>query len=129
MDRPRRATSSTGNDIGTDVTGTLPLGNEIDGVIFSTNASNNTVGGTATGQGNTIAFNVADGVDVDSGTGDSILTNSIFSNGQLGIFLNPSTNANDSIKPSDSYDSHPQRESSRRPPCRGLTRRYRTRRF
>ncbi|MGO9920105.1 MAG: Calx-beta domain-containing protein, partial [Isosphaeraceae bacterium] len=88
-----------GNFIGTDVTGMLPLGNEIDGVIFSTGASNNTIGGTGSGQGNTIAFNIDYGVDVDSGTGDSILTNSIFSNGQLGIFLNPLTNANDSIEP------------------------------
>ena len=58
-----------GNYIGTDVTGTLPLGNEIDGVIFSTSASNNTVGGTAAGQGNTIAFNVAAGVLVAVGDG------------------------------------------------------------
>ena len=73
-----------GNYIGTDVTGTLPLGNEIDGIIFSTNASNNTIGGTGGGQGNTIAFNVAAGVLVESGTGDSILSNSIFSNGEQG---------------------------------------------
>ena len=40
------------------MTGTLPLGNEVDGIIFSTSASNNTVGGHGGGQGNTIAFNV-----------------------------------------------------------------------
>ena len=62
-----------GNYIGTDVTGTLPLGNEIDGIIFSTSASNNTIGGTATGQGNMIAFNARYGVYVESGTADSIL--------------------------------------------------------
>ena len=67
-----------GNDVGTDVTGTLPLGNEINGIIFSNNASNNTIGGTGGGQGNTIAFNVAAGVLVQSGTGDSILSNSIY---------------------------------------------------
>ena len=39
------------------------------------------------GAGNTIAFNILSGVSVDSGTGDSILTNSIFSNGKLGIDL------------------------------------------
>ena len=76
-----------GNLIGTDVTGTLPLGNEVNGVIFTDNASNNTVGGTADGQGNTIAFNVAAGVIVESGIGDSILSNSIYSNGQQGIDL------------------------------------------
>ncbi len=81
-----------GNLIGTDVTGTIPLGNAVNGVLFTNNASNNTVGGTAAGQGNTIAFNVAAGVSVQSGTGDSILSNSIFSNGQRGIFLSATGN-------------------------------------
>ncbi|MFI5457958.1 MAG: beta strand repeat-containing protein, partial [Isosphaerales bacterium] len=76
-----------GNAIGTDVSGTLPLGNETQGIIFSSNASNNTIGGTAAGQGNTIAFNVAAGVSVQSGTGNTIQSNSIFSNGHLGIEL------------------------------------------
>ena len=83
-----------GNHIGiaTDASGILPLGNEIDGVIFSTGASNNTIGGTASGAGNIIAFNVATGVHVQSGTGDSILTNSIYSNGDLGIILTGNAN-------------------------------------
>ncbi len=76
-----------GNYVGTDTSGTLNLGNEINGVIVSNGASNNTIGGTATGAGNTIAFSVAAGVSVQSGTGDSILSNSIFSNGHLGIDL------------------------------------------
>ena len=83
-----------GNYIGTDVTGTLPLGNEVYGVIFSTSASNNTLGGTATGQGDIIANNPTYGVFVESGNADSILSNSIFSNGNLGIELNPSPPAN-----------------------------------
>ena len=88
-----------GNYIGTDISGTLPLGNEIQGVIVSGNAPNNTIGGTAAGQGNTIAFNVNYGVDISSGIGNSILTNSIFSNGQGGITLNGSPLANDNISP------------------------------
>jgi len=96
-----------GNNIGTDVSGTLPLGNEIYGVTLSSGASNNSVGGTATGQANTIAFNVAAGVDVDSGTGNSILTNSIFSNTRLGILLNAATNANDSITPPSLLSASP----------------------
>lgn len=76
-----------GNLIGTDSTGTKPLGNEINGVVFSTNASSNTLGGTIAGAGNTIGDNVAAGVSVASGTGNSILSNSIFSNGHLGIDL------------------------------------------
>ena len=76
-----------GNNVGTDLSGTAALGNEINGIIVSDNASNNTIGGTGTGQANTIAYNVAAGVLVQSGTGDSILSNSIFSNGHLGIDL------------------------------------------
>ncbi len=76
-----------GNDVGTDLTGTESLGNEINGIILSNNTSDNTIGGTGAGQGNTIAYNVAAGVLVQSGTGDSILSNSIFSNGHLGIDL------------------------------------------
>ena len=76
-----------GNLIGTDITGKAPLGDEVNGVIVSNNASSNTIGGTAAGAGNTIAFNILAGVSVESGTGNSILTNSIFSNGKLGIDL------------------------------------------
>jgi hypothetical protein len=76
-----------GNDVGTDSSGTTALGNEINGIIVSNSASNNTIGGTAAGQANIIAYNVAAGVLIQSGTGDSVLSNSIFSNGHLGIDL------------------------------------------
>ena len=76
-----------GNDIGTGSDGTTALGNEVNGIIISNDASANTIGGTASGQANTIAYNVAAGVSVQSGTGNSILSNSIFSNGHLGIDL------------------------------------------
>jgi hypothetical protein len=76
-----------GNLIGPNITGTAALGDEVNGVIVSNSASNNTIGGTATGAGNTIAFNVLTGVRVESGTGNAILTNSILSNGSLGIDL------------------------------------------
>ncbi len=88
-----------GNFIGTDSSGTLNLGNEINGVIVSNGASNNTIGGTATGAGNTIAYNVAAGVSVQSGTGDSILSNSIFSNGHLGIDLVGAGDPPDGVTP------------------------------
>ena len=74
-----------GNDIGTDATGTHPLGNTGNGVNIQSNS--NTIGGTTPGAGNTIAFNTADGVLVDTGTGNAIEQNSIFSNGGLGIDL------------------------------------------
>ena len=76
-----------GNYIGTDVSGSARLGNEVDGVIISNSASSNTIGGAIADQGNIIAFQVISGVLVESGTGDSILSNSIFGNGMLGINL------------------------------------------
>ena len=83
-----------GNYIGTDVTGTSALGNTSLGVVIFSSASNNSIGGAAAGAGNTIAFNGLDGVFVRSATGrvttgNSILSNSIFSNGNLGIDLGP----------------------------------------
>ncbi len=77
-----------GNLIGTDITGGLPLGNG-NGIIIDGGSSNNSIGGTATGAGNTIAFSTGIGVDVDAtaGTGNEIRLNSIFSNTGLGIEL------------------------------------------
>jgi hypothetical protein len=71
--------SVQGNFIGTDLTGTLNLKNNQDGVITTT-AINNLVGGPAPGAGNTIAFNNAGGVVVSGGQ-CAILGNSLFSNG------------------------------------------------
>jgi len=75
-----------GNHIGTDVTGTAYLGNSSGGLsIWS--APSNTIGGTAAGEGNVIAFNYGDGVRVygTSTTGETIRRNSIHSNGGKGI--------------------------------------------
>jgi titin len=83
-----------GNFIGTDASATLNLGNAADGVTINQNASNNTIGGTASGAGNVIAFNGHDGVLVDSGTGNAILSDLIFANGNLGIELINSANHN-----------------------------------
>ncbi len=85
-----------GNFIGTDATGTRPLGNAANGVGILgefIGAANNTIGGTSAGAGNIIAFNAGNGVSVgespfDSTTvDDAVLSNSIFSNGSLGIDL------------------------------------------
>ncbi len=88
-----------GNFIGTTVSGTSALGNTGDGIdIF--NASNNTIGGSTAGAGNTIAFNGGFGVFiVGSATRDSLLRNPIFSNGGLGIGLN-----DDGVTPNDPGD-------------------------
>ena len=75
-----------GNRIGTDITGTQPLGNRGDGVLISESAGN-TIGGTAAG--NLIAFNAGRGVAVigNTSTGDAVLGNALVSNGGLGIDL------------------------------------------
>jgi titin len=78
-----------GNLIGTDVSGTQPLGNARDGVHIdgSNGGQDNTVGGEQPGAGNTIAFNGNDGVLVDRSTGNALLGNAVFANGHQGIEL------------------------------------------
>lgn len=73
-----------GNAIGTDAASAVDLGNVSDGIALAAGASDNSVGGSGP---NTIAFNDGDGVNVASGDGNSVLRNSIFSNGGLGIDL------------------------------------------
>jgi titin len=90
-----------GNCIGTDVTCRVPLGNGLRGVRIHTNASNNTIGGTAVGDGNVLAFNTEEGVVIDTGAvGNAILGNAVFANGQLGIDLHEDgVTANDTDDP------------------------------
>ncbi|HKS42340.1 MAG TPA: HYR domain-containing protein [Blastocatellia bacterium] len=89
-----------GNFIGTDASGTFALGNSSDGVEINFGASGNTIGGLASNAGNVIAFNGANGAEVVSGTGNSILSNSIFSNSLLGIDL-----GGDGATPNDGGDA------------------------
>jgi hypothetical protein len=76
-----------GNLIGTDAAGTPTIGNGGSGVRVFGDASDNAIGGLNPGEGNTIADNGADGVRVESGTGNAILGNAIRDNGALGIDL------------------------------------------
>jgi CSLREA domain-containing protein len=78
-----------GNYIGTDLTGTVDLGNGANGVAISQGSSGNLIGGTANGAGNVIAFNSVNGIVLagDAGTRNAISSNSIHSNGDLGIDL------------------------------------------
>ena len=80
-----------GNLIGTDASGTGNLGNGSSGININQGALNNTIGGTATREANTIAFNSGDGISMNSsGTdGNQVSGNSIFQNGGLGIDLDP----------------------------------------
>lgn len=84
------------NVIGTTLNGTLPLPNSGYGVHVL-RGSNSMIGGTASGQGNLIAYNVNGGVLIgnlggNSNTGHSVLGNSIYANSNgLGIALNTAT--------------------------------------
>ena len=89
------ANAVKGNRIGTDASGAGPLPNEADGIAIL-DASGNTIGGTAAGEGNVIAYNGpgfigGSGVVVtevfSTATGNAIRGNSIRDNNRLGIDL------------------------------------------
>lgn len=88
-----------GNIIGLNAAGNVPLQNLSGGIVLD-NASNNTIGGPAAGAANIIAFSGGPGVKVNSGTGNVIQGNSIFSNLGLGIDLSP-----DGVTLNDSLDA------------------------
>ena len=85
------ASTVTGNRIGTTADGTAPLPNQGPGVTIS--SPSNTIGGTVNGAGNVIAYNLGAGVTVagDDSINNTILSNSIFSNSQIGIDLQSGT--------------------------------------
>jgi hypothetical protein len=87
-----------GNFIGTDATGTLPIGNAGHGL----RATIDQVGGVNDGEGNTIAFNGGSGVVVTrlATVPTTILSNSIFSNGGLGIDID-----DDGVTANDACDA------------------------
>ncbi len=87
-----------GNYIGTDVTGTLDLGNLNHGIVASTSSDHNVIGGTGADEGNTIAFN-SDGIAIGT-IGNLISGNVIYANDALGIDLAP-----DGVTANDADDS------------------------
>ena len=89
--------SIRGNLIGTQKDGTSQLGNGSWGVLITSSAHDNFVGGDSEAAGNPIAFNGRDGVQVSSGTGNSIRFNRIFENQALGIDLDQ----DDQVTPND----------------------------
>ncbi len=93
-----------GNYIGTNAAGNAPLGNG-DGIRISA-SDNNRVGGTAIGAGNVIAFNTSRSVAIDGvGSGNAVLGNSIFSNGEIGIDLAGSADLSNRVTPNDATDA------------------------
>ncbi len=87
------------NLIGVEPDGATALGNANDGIFIDT-ASNNSIGGSVAAASNTIANNAEAGVFVNSGTGNLIRLNSIFTNLGIGIDLAPrGVNPNSTTQP------------------------------
>ena len=88
-----------GNWIGTDVTGTINLGNAIDGLDIQDGVQ---VGGTASGEGNQILYNWRRGISYCCGVagGATVRGNRIFGNRGLGFDLGTAgPNVNDEDDP------------------------------
>ncbi len=66
-----------GNKIGTDITGTVGLGNEADGIVISSYSENITVGGTIPGSGNVISDNDGPGVYIVQSSNNLVAGNQI----------------------------------------------------
>lgn len=90
-----------GNRIGTDATGALALPNSLDGITVHNSASNNLIGGTASDEGNIIAFNGGAGIRIELGdapqpagqlpTGNQLTENLIYQNVEGAIVSPPET--------------------------------------
>jgi fibronectin-binding autotransporter adhesin len=91
----------TNNAIGTDLTGTLDLGNATRGIEIANGAANTQI------TQNVIAFNDSDGVRMlaTAGAGSQISSNSFFSNGGLGINLVSATDNAAGVTPNDHLDA------------------------
>ncbi len=96
-----RGSTVQGNLIGTMKDGTLPLGNGFQGLVML--GFGNSLGTVAN---NTIAFNGGHGVAVVAGsTGISILSNRIYSNGELGIDLVGNDGVTNGVTANDAGDA------------------------
>jgi hypothetical protein len=91
------------NMIGTDATGSTPVPNGSNGVVV-VSSSAQVIGGSGEGDGNVIAFNQGNGVQIEQGTASAtnniVRGNLIFGNGLIGIDL-----GGDGPTPNDAGDA------------------------
>ena len=90
--------------IGTDSSGTLPLGNLDSGVYIEDNSNHNLIGGTAPGAGNTISANVARGVHIDSGSEQNVVEGNMIGTDVTGT--KPLGNGDTGVLMSDGADDN-----------------------
>lgn len=96
-----------GNYIGTDLTGTLNLGNTLNGIHTGDILISATIGGTGSNESNTIAFNKEAGINVAYNSTAKLSGNKIYSNGKLGIDLGTTqfTNVGNGVTLNDTNDA------------------------
>ncbi len=78
----------SGNYIGTDINGTVELSNTHDGVIISSGAYNNTIGGSTPGEWNVISSNGSNGVNISGSAADNKISGNYIgtdASGTLGL--------------------------------------------
>jgi hypothetical protein len=96
-----RGNTVVGNYIGTDPTGTVPLGNQ-GGGVFVEDSTDNRIGGTAAGAGNVISANDGSGIVLTAGAADNRVQGNFIGtdrtgtrklgNVSMGVFLWGATN-------------------------------------
>lgn len=65
----------SGNFVGTDVTGTVALPNGGDGILIANGSTDNTIGGSGTGEGNLISGNGESGVEINDADANTVSGN------------------------------------------------------
>jgi hypothetical protein len=73
LDAASTGNTITGNLIGTDISGTVAIGNQAGGILISNNAANTTIGGTSAAARNVISGNVTFGLHLSQGATGTVV--------------------------------------------------------